>query len=428
MIVELITTGSELLLGRVLNSHQQWLGRRLADLGHPVGRQVTVPDGAEEIGGAVQEALARAELVITTGGLGPTGDDLTRERIANLLGRRLIHNAAVAGQIREYFESRGRAMPPATRVEAMVPEGARVLVNHHGTAPGLVLEIHPNPFRADGRAAWLVMLPGPPRELHPMFDDEFVPLWSGAFPPGDGFFTRTHRTTGLGESLMEDRLRIPFAPLVARGLELGYCARVGEVDVRFAARGPGAVTLVEEASGLLRRHAGELIYGTDDDTLESVVVRELAHRSLTVAVAESCTGGHVANRLTNIPGASAVFRAGYVTYANEAKESALGVPHACLAAQGAVSEPVARAMAEGARLRAGADFGLSLTGIAGPDGGSDDKPVGTVFIGLADARGTTVIRRNNRFDRETFKFASAQQALDVLRRRVCGLPPLGDRV
>lgn len=426
--VELINTGSELLLGRILNTHQQWLGRRLADLGRPVSRQVTVPDRSHDIEAAVREALGRADLVITTGGLGPTGDDLTRERIANLLGRRLIHSPEIEDRIRGYFASRGRPVPARTHVETYVPEGARVLVNRHGTASGLAFHLASNPYRPEGRDSWLVLLPGPPRELHPMFERELVPLLDQVLPVGDGFRSLTFKTTGIGESNMEERLLAPLTPLMVAGLEVGYCARIGEVDVRFVGRGTHGAHWIEQATAELQKAAGEFIFGQGDDTLELVVVRELTRRGLTLALAESCTGGHVANRITNIPGASAILRAGFVTYSNESKSSALGVASDLIAAHGAVSEPVARAMAEGARRSGGADYGLSLTGIAGPDGGSDEKPVGTVFIGLAGPEGTTVTRQANRFDRETFKYASAQQALDSLRRRILGLPPILDRV
>ncbi|MBL9173442.1 MAG: competence/damage-inducible protein A [Verrucomicrobiales bacterium] len=428
MDVELINTGSELLLGRILNTHQQWLGRRLADLGRPVARQVTVPDRSQDIENAVRDALGRADLVITTGGLGPTGDDLTRERIAALLGRRLIHSPEIEERIRGYFASRGRPVPARTHVETHVPEGARVLVNRHGTASGLAFHLSPNPYRAGGRPSWLMLLPGPPRELHPMFDQELVPLLDEVLPVADGFRSLTFKTTGIGESNMEERLLNPLTPLMAAGLEVGFCARIGEVDVRFVGRGPQSGAWIDAASIELQKAAGEFIFGQGDDTLELTVVRELTRRGMTLALAESCTGGHVANRMTNIPGASAILRAGYVTYSNDAKSSALGVPPELIARHGAVSEPVARSMAEGARRAGGADYGLSFTGIAGPGGGSDEKPVGTVFIGLAGPEGTTVTRQANRFDRETFKYASAQQGLDTLRRRILGLPPIQDRV
>lgn len=418
MNVELITTGSELLLGRILNTHVYWLGRRLADLGLPLCRQVTVPDSSEAIGTAVQQALSRADLVITTGGLGPTSDDLTRERIAEILGRKLIYHPEAEASIRAFFESRKRPVPERTKVEAFAPEGATLFLNRQGTAPGLGLKISPNPARGEGLSSLLVLLPGPPRELHPMFDDQVRPWLFQNLPRTESFVCRTYKTTGLGESFMEVRLEPGLAPLVARGLELGYCARVGEVDVRFCARGADGEQLVHEASQVLMELAGEFVFGTGDDSLESCLVRRMTERGLTLALAESCTGGHLANRITHIPGASAVLLAGFVPYSNAAKTNVLGVPSEMLAEHGAVSEPVARALAEGARRVARSDYAIGITGIAGPGGGSEDKPVGTVFTAVAGPSGTTVTRHMNRFDRETFKFATAQQAFDQLRRRL----------
>ena len=414
MTIELINTGSELLLGRVLNTHQQWICRELADLGHTVNRQVAVPDGGHDIQQAVREALGRADLVITTGGLGPTCDDLTRELIAQLLGRKLHHDTSVLQNIARYFTSRGRPMPERTKVEAMVPEGATVLMNANGTAPGLALEVDPNPFRADGKPSLLVMLPGPPRELRPMFTEQIVPLVQRRFPQQEEFVCRTLKTTGIGESYMEERIAVPLKHLTDAGMDLGFCARVGEVDVRFVARGSRAAAMVAEAEAITRTHVGESIFGVEDDSLESVLVCELTARGQTLALAASCTGGHIANRITNIPGASAVLLAGVVTYANATKVSAVGVRLETLAAHGAVSEPTAREMAEGARRGTGADFALAVTGIAGPGGGTEAKPVGTVFLALASARETRVVRHLNRFDRETFKYLTAQQALMIL--------------
>ena len=415
MIVELVTTGSELLLGRVLNTHSQWIGRRMADLGMPLSHHVTVPDTAEAICGAVQTALSRSDLVITTGGLGPTSDDITRERIAGLLGTRLVFHPEVEASSRSFFESRQRPMPEKTRVEAWVPEGATYFLNQHGTAPGLAFDLSPNPFRMGGGRAGLILLPGPPRELHPMFDTQIRPWIGSRWGAAEGFVTQTFKTTGLGESLMEGRLEAHLAPLVAEGLQVGYCARVGEVDVRFSAAGPKASELLASASALLFREAGEFVFGAGEDSLEEVLVRILTERSQTLALAESCTGGHLANRITNVPGASAVLLAGVVAYANAAKTTLLGVPEALLAEHGAVSEPVARAMAEGARRVTGADYAVSTTGIAGPGGGSEEKPVGTVFIAVSGPHGTTVQRRLNRFDRQTFKYSTAQQAFNQLR-------------
>lgn len=415
MNIELINTGSELLLGRVLNTHQHWLGRELADLGYSLNRQVTVPDTGIAIQEAVREALTRADLIITTGGLGPTSDDVTRDLIAALLGRKLVQDAETLARIEGFFTRRRRPMPASTSVQAMIPEGATILANEHGTAPGLVLAVNPNPYRPGGGQAKLVMLPGPPRELCPMFTNQVVP-WLREWFPQPGFVCRTLRTTGLGESYLEEMVAGPLKPLTDAGLELGYCARVGEVDLRFVARGPQAVTLAAEAEQIVRAKVGDYIFGENDDLLEAVIVKRLTELKRTVALAESCTGGYIGNRLTNVSGASAVFLAGFITYSNEAKTKFIGVPSELIAQHGAVSEPVARAMAEGARAVSGADYALAVTGIAGPTGGTEEKPVGTVHMALAQASGITTYKRINQFDRETFKYVTSQQILEMLRR------------
>ena len=414
MTIELINTGSELLLGRILNTHQQWLCRRLSDLGFTVDRQVAVPDTGAAIESAVREGLARADLVITTGGLGPTCDDLTRDRIASLLDRPLHPNPTVAENIARYFAGRGLAVPSRTQVETLVPEGAIVLDNRHGTAPGLAVEVVPNPFRACGTRSRLVMLPGPPRELKPMFNEQVVPLLSAWFPDANGFQCRTLKTTGVGESTMEEHISGPWKPLTDAGLDLGFCARVGEVDVRFAARGERAQQQIAEAEAITRGLVGDSIFGAEDDTLESVIVGEFQRRGLTLALAESCTGGHIANRITNIPGASQVLLGGFVTYSNAAKIHNLGVLPSTLETRGAVSEETVREMAAGARTATGADYAIAVTGIAGPSGGTADKPVGLVFIAVAGPAGVAFRRRVNAFDRETFKYLTAQQALMLL--------------
>jgi nicotinamide-nucleotide amidase len=420
LIVELINTGSELMLGRVLNSHQQWLCRRLSDLGYIVARQVAVADRGPDIEQAVRESLSRADLVITTGGLGPTSDDITRDLIAQLLGKKLHEDANVLAHIRSFFEIRKRAMPERTAVQALIPDGAEVLSNPRGTAPGLVMEVSPNPFRSENKRSWLVMLPGPPRELRPMFGDSVEPLMRRVLPVNDAFICRTLRTTGVGESIVQEKISKQMQPLVESGLDLGYCAKPGQVDVRVAARGSKAESLVKEAEQIVQRRLGSRIYGVENDELESVIVRLLTERKQTLALAESCTGGLIAHRITNVPGASAVLLAGLVTYSNEAKKKFLGVRPETLQAHGAVSEPVAREMAEGARKQAGADYAISVTGIAGPGGGTPDKPVGTVFMGLAGNFETTVSQHVNSFDRETFKQVTSDQALEMLRRKILG--------
>jgi nicotinamide-nucleotide amidase len=416
--VEIINTGSELLLGRVLNTHQQWLCRRLADLGRQVGRQVAVPDTARDIQQSVREALARADLVIVTGGLGPTSDDLTRDLVAQLLGKKLLRDETVFTHIKNYFAARKRPMPANNDGQAMVPEDAIVLPNPNGTAPGLAMEVKPNPFRAEAKPGWLVMLPGPPRELRPMFDNFVVPILQREFPSAIPFACRTLRTGGVGESAVQEKIQSPLAALAGNGLEIGYCARVGQVDVRLTARCADAEKVVRTAEAIVQKILGANIYGFDDEEIEMIVVRQLTERKKTLALAESCTGGGIANRVTNVPGASAVFPGGVVSYANEVKEQFLGVRAETLKQHGAVSEAVAREMAEGARKKFGADFALAVTGIAGPAGGSREKPVGTVFIALAGAFGTVVESRLNAYEREAFKQLTAQQALEMLRQRL----------
>ena len=415
--IEIINTGSELMLGFVLNTHQQWICRQMANEGWVVDRQVAVSDAGPSIQNAVREGMAWADLVITTGGLGPTSDDLTRDLIAQLLNRPLREDAAALARIEEFFAGRKRPMPASTRIQAMVPEGATVLQNEHGTAPGLILEADPAWTPGVTRRVVIVMLPGPPRELRPMFTKQVIPWLKQRFPPEAPFLCRVLKTTGVGESVVEETIAPSLQALALRGLEIGYCARVGEVDVRLTARGVNAGAVVEEAETVVRRAMEKSIFGQGEEQLEQVIVRELAARQQTLALAESCTGGFIAHRVTNVPGASAVLLAGLVTYSNETKQQFLGVLPETLAAHGAVSEAVAREMAEGALARTGARYALSVTGIAGPSGGSEAKPVGTVFLGLAEqGRKTIVLQRLNQWDRETFKFVTSQQALDMLRR------------
>ncbi len=421
------------MLGRVLNTHQQWLCRRLADLGHVVTRQMAIADDGREIQEAVAEALNRADLVITTGGLGPTSDDLTRELVAELLGRHLVRNAEVLAHIENFFAKRGRPRPPKTDVETMVPEGALVFLNQTGTAPGLAMRVdadelaawngtaQPRPaasFRPPAaRPKWLVMLPGPPRELRPMFDDAVVPLLQREFA-AENFVCRTLRSTGIGESRVQEWIEAALQPCVQRGLGVGYCARPGAVDVRLTATGAQAGPLVDEGEAVVQSLLGAHIFGHDDDDLEEIVIGRLTQLKQSLALAESCTGGNLAHRLTNVPGASAVFLGGVVTYADAAKAALLGVRAETLRDHGAVSEAVAREMAAGARAKFGADFALAITGIAGPGGGTEQKPLGTVFIALASAEGVEVQGLLNPWDRITFKEVTATQALELLRRRL----------
>jgi competence/damage-inducible protein CinA-like protein len=415
MVVELVNTGTELMLGRVLNTHQHWLCRQLSDLGYAVARQIAVPDASREIESAVREALTRADLIIVTGGLGPTSDDRTREAVAALLGRKLREDSDTLARMESWFAARNRSMPPSARVQALVFEGADVLPNLHGTAPGIAVHVKPNSFRKNGSESWLFLLPGPRRELKPMFADRVVPRLRGILPEEQRLYCRVLRTTGLPESIVEQRIEGPLDGLVREGLELGYSAQPGQVDVRLAAHGHGAENIVERADIRVRAELESAVFGIGDETLEEVVVRLLEGRTKTLAVAESCTGGNIAHRLTNIPGASVVFRCGWVTYSNESKHRLLGVRTESLDQFGAVSEEVAREMAVGACRAARTDYAIAVTGIAGPTGGTPEKPLGTVFIALASPEAVEVTRWLNLWDRTTFKEVTSHQALNQLR-------------
>ncbi len=415
-VIEIINTGTELLLGRVLNTHHQWLCRQLTRLGYEISRQTTIADTGLAIQQAVRESLGRAEVVIVTGGLGPTSDDLTRDYIAKLLGLSLRMDDSVLAAIEGFYRTLDRPMPPTTRVQAMVPEGALVLANDAGTAPGLAIDVASGMFRSEPRPSLLILLPGPPRELYPMFTGKALPVILKKYPLCAPFHSVTLKTACMGESAIEELLGQSLDGLVAQGLEVGYCARIGEVEVRLGAGGSEATALVDRAVEIVRGELPPCIFGTGDDRLEEVVVRLLTERKQTLATAESCTGGLVSHRITNVPGASAVLMCGLVTYSNESKVRLLGVPSETIEAHGAVSEATARAMAEGARQHYGVDYSVAVTGIAGPGGGSVEKPVGTVFIAVGSASGTTVWHRMNRWDRETFKQAASQQALELLRQ------------
>jgi nicotinamide-nucleotide amidase len=408
MRLEVLNTGTELLLGSVVNTHLRSIAEAIFPLGLRVERQTTVPDGPA-IRDALRETFGRADIVVITGGLGPTTDDITRDVTAELLGLELIHDEAIMQAIAERLARRGFSVGERTRLQARRPREAVVLPNHNGTAPGLYLAP-----RAAGEvnSPHLFLLPGPPRELEPMFEESVIPVLKALLPPGAVPDMRTYRIAGLGESMVEEMVG---EPLLALGLELGYCARPGEVDVRTI----GDAATLDRAERIISEKLGPRIVSRDERALEKVVVDQLTARGETLALAESCTGGYLAHRITNVPGASAVFLQGFVTYSNAAKTAALGVDSALIGMHGAVSREVAGAMADGARRVAGADHALATTGIAGPGGGTDEKPVGTVYIALATKLGKGIIERH-RFptDRQTFKDLVSLTALDLLRRRL----------
>jgi nicotinamide-nucleotide amidase len=402
-----INTGTELLLGDVLNSHLSFIAREIFPLGLRVDRQLSVPDGPA-IHAALAESSGHADIIFVTGGLGPTTDDVTREITAEFLGLELHHDAAIMAAIATRAAQRGFRLTDRTSRQAAVPQGATVLPNENGSAPGLYLAANAASAK---KSPHLFLLPGPPRELQPMFKSSVLSILREIVPLGSATDRRTYRIAGLGESLVEEAIGERLHQIA--GIEIGYCARPGEIDLRII----GERSALDQAEAIITAGLGASIFSKDGGSLEETVVKLLTGRKQTLAVAESCTGGFLAHRITNVPGASAVFLAGYVTYANEAKEGMLGVDPRLISAHGAVSEAVARAMADGARQRASATFALATTGIAGPGGGTEEKPVGTVFVALA-ADGAATQVRSFRFpdDRPTFKELTTQAALEMLRR------------
>ncbi|MBA2744351.1 MAG: competence/damage-inducible protein A [Chthoniobacterales bacterium] len=409
MRVHVLNTGTELLLGDVLNTHLSFIARQIFAVGLRVERHATVPDG-DAIKHALLASFEKAEIMFVTGGLGPTTDDLTRDIVAELLGLALKEDAAVAATITARLRAHRYPMTDRILRQAQVPEGATVLPNQNGTAPGLYLAAIQ---RGGMTTPHLFLLPGPPRELHPMFSESVLPILRQIAPGGMKTDCRTFGIACVGESMVEAAVGRQL--LALSDIELGYCAHAGAVDVRVL----GPTAAVDEAERIIRDAFGKSIYTTAGETLEQVVVAALAARQQTLVTAESCTGGYLAHRVTNVAGSSAVFPAGNVTYANESKSVALGVPLELIEQHGAVSEPVAQGMAEGAREQSNASYALATTGIAGPGGGSDEKPVGTVFVALASADAATEVQRF-RFmtDRQTFKHLATQRALEMLRQRL----------
>jgi nicotinamide-nucleotide amidase len=410
----IISTGDELTTGRTTDTNAGFIADRLLGLGIDVVAVLVVGDHADRLRWAWSQALELAHVVISTGGLGPTADDLTTETVAAMLGRRIVHDEQVAERIRELFRLFSRPMPENNLKQAAFPEGAIIVPNGLGTAPGYRVEIGP----ADDRRH-LVVLPGVPREMKPMLTDTVLP-WLGELTGAARVGHRTFQTFGISESGLDEIV----AGIPGEG-RWSFRANFPEVSVRVVVRGDDVDARLEVFGREVHARLGQYIYGEGDTSMERVVGDLLAARGLTVGFGESCTGGLVAHRLTNVAGCSAYYRGAINAYANEVKEKVLGVPAELLAARGAVSEEVAGAMAEGARRVLGTDIAVGVTGIAGPDGGTADKPVGTVCVGLAAAGVPTVTRRYQLWgNREWVKLLASQIALDWVRRHVVGAPLL----
>jgi nicotinamide-nucleotide amidase len=408
MRVAVLNTGTELLLGDVQDAHLAFIAREIFPLGLRIDERRTVPDG-EAIRRTLAELFSYCEILFVTGGLGPTSDDITREMVADLLGLELRQHPQLLASLQQRLRARGIKWTSGIARQADVPTGAQILPNENGSASGLYLKANIDPQIASPH---LFALPGPPRELQPMFRAFVMPILRSIVQVPTELERRLYKIADMGESLVEEA--IGERVLAIPGIELGYCARPGEVEVRIIGKGK----TIEQADAIITSTLGQSIFSITGETLEEVIVKLLMKRGQTLAIAESCTGGLLANRITNVPGASNVFVAGYVCYANQAKVDMLNVDPKLIEKHGAVSEPVAGALAEHARGCTGSNYALATTGIAGPAGGSAEKPVGTVYIAIAAADETVVKKFFFPTDRETFKQLATQVALELLRRKL----------
>jgi nicotinamide-nucleotide amidase len=410
MKAELISVGTELLLGDIVNTNAQYLSRRLADLGISVYRQMTVGDNRVRFSEAIRSALDSSDIIIVTGGLGPTEDDLTKETVFEYFGMMPVLHEPSMKRIDHFFSTIGRQMSPSNQKQALFPAEAIVLDNDHGTAPGCIVG-------KDGKFA--ILLPGPPREMKPMFEDKALP-W--LMDRSDSVFvSRTVNFAGIGESAMEEKVRDLVNnenPTVAPYAKDSYC------QLRITARAAdssSAFSLIDPVLDDIRSRFGDDIFGYGDTTLEAELAKLLFEKGITIAAAESCTGGIISARLVSVSGISSLFIEGAVCYANDAKVRRLGVKQETLDRFGAVSEETALEMAEGICRGSGSALGISTTGIAGPDGGTDEKPVGLVYIGISLNGRTTVTKHRFAGDRVRIRERAAATALDLARRAVLSL-------
>ncbi|MCI9243288.1 MAG: competence/damage-inducible protein A [Lawsonibacter sp.] len=411
--VEILSVGTELLLGNIANTDAQMLSQGLSELGLNVFWHTVVGDNLQRAEEAVALAKKRADIIITTGGLGPTCDDLTKNVLAEAFGRKLVFDEGSAERIRSYFNRIGRTMTDNNLQQAMLPEGCTILPNDWGTAPGCA-------FEADG--VHVIMLPGPPSECRPMFQYRAKPYLLSL---SEGVIaSHTIKLFGIGESTMEAQLRDQMNAM--SNPTLAPYAKEGECELRVTAKAAAdeeAQALLQPTVAQVRELFGDKVYGVDVPSLEYVVIRDLKEKGLTIGTAESCTGGLMAKRLTDVPGASAAFRGGIVSYTNEIKAGVLGVPQDMLNRLGAVSGEVAAAMAEGARRVLGCDIALSSTGVAGPDRDDRGSEVGTMFVAIATPEGTRVraLHLGARPMRERLRTQTASHAFDLARRYLSGL-------
>lgn len=410
MRTEIIAVGTELLLGEIVNTDAPMIAQGLAELGIGVYFQTVCGDNPDRLKSVLEVAKQRADLIITTGGLGPTADDLTKETIAAAFGKGLVRDEESMARLREHFK--GRTMTKNNEKQADVPEGCTVFQNDWGTAPACAFE---------GEGCLVIMLPGPPRECWPLFREKVMPFLEKR--RGGALCSRYVKVFGMGESEMASRLSRQMDTW--ENPTAAPYAKEGECLVRITAMGKDkekAFAMTEPAVREVRQVLGDVVYGVDVDSLEQVVVQEMTARGLTLATAESCTGGLMGKRITDVPGASACYLGGVVSYQNEVKENLLGVRHETLITKGAVSEDTACQMAEGVRKALGADIGISTTGVAGPGGGTPEKPVGLIYVGISTKDKTWAVRiLRPRQSRESLRRLASSTAFDLVRRHLEGL-------
>lgn len=408
--IEVLAIGAELVEGRTVDTNSAEIAQALADSGFSAAMFHAVGDDAGEITRALKDILQRADVCVCTGGLGPTLDDLTREAVALICGVRLKMDEESLKAVQGFFAKSGRAMPESNRRQAMFPEGAEIIGNRQGTAPG---------FAVGCGKGLIVCLPGVPGEMRPMLRESVMPLLRKRFPAPHYIRIKTLRLFGISESAVADALgdlmKRENNPLV------GTNASLGNIGITIRSEGPDlqrVTRMLAETEERVKALVGKYVYGEGKMSLEEALAQLLEKYNLTIGVAESCTGGLIGNLLTNVPGISRFYVEGIICYSNESKVQRLGVPEDMIHAKGAVSDEVARAMAEGIRNKAGADLGIGVTGIAGPGGGTPQKPVGLVYIAVADAKGTT--SREFRFsgDRQAVRMRSALTALNLTRLRI----------
>lgn len=408
----IITIGDELLIGQVVNTNAAFIAERLNEVGIPVTDMVTVADDEEHILRSLREQVDRHEVAVVTGGLGPTHDDITRGAVCAFLRVDLVRNPEAEQNVRTFMEKRGRPWSTAAENQALVPRGATIIPNRHGTAPGELFDLA-------GRS--LIVLPGVPYEMEAMMRDFVVPYLRER-NAGNVILHRTLRTTGIAESVLAKRL----GPIdeILDGARLAFLPSPSGVRLRITMTGNDRSACERKLAGIedrMRKKISKYIYGTGDEELEEVVGTLLAERGRTIAVAESCTGGHLANKITHVPGSSRYFERGVVTYSNRSKTELLGVPMELIERHGAVSREVAEAMARGMRTSASTDIALSTTGIAGPSGGTAEKPVGLVWIGYSDSREVLALKFQFGDERIRIKERASQAALELLRRKLLGM-------